>query len=333
MIGKSGKLLGLAISTMLAMPLAAADKSGEPSRWVLKDHDTTIHLMGTIHALPDETRWLSEATRDALYSADTLVLEVPPGKLVGGLMTTEQQEKFFLPAHTYLDDVIDEDLYKQVANRMEETGLHVQIWGRLRPWVVANLVYGSYNMDTELEFLNGVEVSLMRLIANDFKNVIGLEGDNASNKAQLTMYEEDGEEAIRIALREGDKQEAWAMDLVAAWKAGDDERLVELQSELESQRTFKKFNKAILEDRNREWVDEIEHLMKFKGTYFVAVGAAHMTGENNLVELLAAEGMVADRVSGTGPVYEAPPEDAPVEATDTAPAESTEAAAEASEGR
>ena len=306
MIGKSGKLLGLLMGGMLALPAFGADKTGEPSRWILKDRDTTIHFIGTIHALPDDQRWLSESTRDALYASDTLVLEVPPGKLTGSMMTKEQEKKFFLPAHTYLDDVIDEDLYKQVAGRMEETGLPVQIWGRLQPWVVADLVYGSYNMDTEFNFMNGVEMTLLRLIESDFKNVIGLESENEGTEAQLVMYDEDGEEAIRVALREGHKQEAWALKLVDAWKAGDDEALAALDDELESNRKFQKHSKALLEGRNRHWVKSVKHLMRFKGTYFVAVGAGHMTGENNLMQLLAEEGLVAERVSGSGPVYEAP---------------------------
>lgn len=300
---KARKIFGLFLMGSVA---ATAAKADEPSRWLLKDHDTTIHIMGTIHALPEGTRWLSESTRDALYGSDTLVLEVPPGHLLGGGMTKEQEKDYFLPRHTYLYDVIDEDLYKSVALRMEELSLPVQTWGRLKPWAVAQLVAASFNMDTELSALLGVELTMMAMIKDEYKNVIGLETDNSATVAQLAMADEDGVQAIRIALREGALQEEWVLRLIDAWKVGDDELLADLSLELDSWSEFPKYSKAMLEDRNRVWVDSVEHLMRFKGTYFIAVGAAHLVGENNFIQLLANEGMVAERRTGTGPIYSAP---------------------------
>ncbi|MCW5716209.1 MAG: TraB/GumN family protein [Bauldia sp.] len=53
---------------------------------------------------------------------------------------------------------------------------------------------------------------------------------------------------------------------------------------------------AMIAQRNRNWMPAIRSMLNRPGTYFVAVGAAHLTGDGAIQALLAAEGVTVERV-------------------------------------
>src|SRR5690606_36748704 len=55
-------------------PVVAQD--ADPALWVVKDHDTTIYLFGTIHVLKPGLSWFDEAVKKAFDQSGTLVLEM-----------------------------------------------------------------------------------------------------------------------------------------------------------------------------------------------------------------------------------------------------------------
>src|SRR3990170_2122414 len=47
----------------------------DPAIWVVNDHDTTIYLFGTFHALDGKSAWFNDEVRTAFAASDELVLE------------------------------------------------------------------------------------------------------------------------------------------------------------------------------------------------------------------------------------------------------------------
>ena len=60
---------GLLASPVLAKEPAAKVRDADPALWVVKDHDTTIYLFGTFHALTPDLGWFDDAVRDAFGAA------------------------------------------------------------------------------------------------------------------------------------------------------------------------------------------------------------------------------------------------------------------------
>ena len=52
---------------------------------------------------------------------------------------------------------------------------------------------------------------------------------------------------------------------------------------------------ALLVKRNTDWADQIQTLLAGSGTTFIAVGAAHLAGEDSVQELLEARGVEVAR--------------------------------------
>ena len=52
---------------------------------------------------------------------------------------------------------------------------------------------------------------------------------------------------------------------------------------------------AMLKDRNENWAGQIEAMLKGSGVHFVAVGAGHIVGPDNLLDCLKLRGIEATR--------------------------------------
>ena len=83
------KLLSLCLAPMLLLAgpsfakeaaTAEAAQQARPALWVVRDHDTTIYLFGTVHVLRPEIQWLNGGIKAAFDRSEELVVEVvdPP---------------------------------------------------------------------------------------------------------------------------------------------------------------------------------------------------------------------------------------------------------------
>jgi len=82
-----------------------------------------------------------------------------------------------------------------------------------------------------------------------------------------------------------------AMD--QAWARGDTEALAALL-EPQWREAGPVMHDAVILTRNRAWADEIVRRLDGSGRTFIAVGAAHLVGEGNVIELLRARGLAVE---------------------------------------
>ena len=83
--------------------------------------------------------------------------------------------------------------------------------------------------------------------------------------------------------------------MVARWAAGDPDGLAEVMNE--SLDETPELAKVLLTDRNARWTDWIVHRLEKPGTVFIAVGAAHLAGQDSVVSMLAKRRHQAVRVA------------------------------------
>jgi uncharacterized protein len=82
---------------------------------------------------------------------------------------------------------------------------------------------------------------------------------------------------------------------INAWAAGD---LTRIAAIIEEDRTIAPgAHRVMLAARNARWRDRIAARMARPGTILVAVGSGHLAGPDSLVELLADQGVTAERVN------------------------------------
>ncbi len=64
-------------AVIVTVSAACAPAVAQPAFWVVKDADSTIYLLGTVHLLKPETVWKTDKLLAAMKDAQQLWLELP----------------------------------------------------------------------------------------------------------------------------------------------------------------------------------------------------------------------------------------------------------------
>mgnify|MGYP003548022907 CR=1 FL=1 len=117
---------------------------------------------------------------------------------------------------------------------------------------------------------------------------------------QLLVFADLPEEVqIRFLMdgvKEIDEESTILDDMVHAWAMGDVQKLDEIMIQ-EDLAENPEIYAALLVNRNANWVKKIDELVKAEtGTFFIAVGAAHLTGKDSVIAKLAPFGYTAERI-------------------------------------
>jgi uncharacterized protein YbaP (TraB family) len=98
---------------------------------------------------------------------------------------------------------------------------------------------------------------------------------------------------LASAIADAGKTAEQMQGLVAAWAAGDVERILK---DFDDASLSPELEKRLFRDRNAAWADWVQAALKKPGRHFMAVGAAHMAGRHSLIALLKARGLKVKRV-------------------------------------
>ena len=277
----------LTASAVVAFPAAA-----DPALWVVRDEDSTIYLLGTVHVLRPDTVWRSPAIDRAMAEADALWIEVEaddpaamqplvrkygldPANPLSGKLTPEQKAR--------LD---------AAAAGMGASGAALE---PLRPWLAGLTLSIGPLVKAGYDPASGVESRLKAAARDAGKPIRTLE----TLEQQIGFFA-DLPPAVELAfllsaLDEMDSGPAMLDALVAAWSAGDMEALNELMvSEMAAD--YPELYQALLVRRNKDWAGQIQTLLGGKGVSVIAVGAAHLVGDESVQAQLLARDIAVERL-------------------------------------
>ena len=246
-------------------------------------------LLGTIHALPDDTRWRGEAIDRVVAVADTLAVEID-GLNDSGEMAHAFAPLAFSPGQPPLLARVRPEQRDTLAAMVDETSYGLDDFGRIESWGAALILAQAVRSGADPR--NGVDRALIK----DFRGreIVELEGA----AAQFAVFDGLSEQAQRSMLSsmvdEAQAGEAERQRPITLYLAGDVEGLESLTRE--GLLGEPEIRSALLTGRNADWMVGIRRLLAREQRPLIAVGAAHMLGEDGLVALLEAEGYRVTRV-------------------------------------
>lgn len=139
--------------------------------------------------------------------------------------------------------------------------------------------------------IKSYEIELLQTALKNKKSIDGLE----KVEDQLTSINKayDLKEVIK-QLKNGREYEALLKGMIDAFKKEDVQSVYSLFKN--DKFMSDKQEKAMLTDRNKNWVEKMPAMMQ-KGTNLFAVGGAHLMGDNGIIKLLRAKGYTVKPVS------------------------------------
>jgi len=126
------------------------------------------------------------------------------------------------------------------------------------------------------------------------KNVAYLETIETQIKASADLPEYIQLDVLTETLERFNLLGAEATEVADQWSVGGTEYLTDKLIRPMKARAPEVFN-SLLRDRNRAWSNKLSRFMEDSGTGFVAVGAAHLLGEDSLIHELREQGYVVKR--------------------------------------
>jgi uncharacterized protein YbaP (TraB family) len=272
----------------------ASRGAGAPALWTLKDDDTTLHILGTVHLLRPELQWRTPEIDAAIAAADTIVFEADTTSPEAGrvLMAFFTAEGMFQDG-TQLSSLLTEAEQAQLTEALDQVGLPLAAVQAMRPWFAA------------------INLSNMQILAEGFDPSAGVEKTieamadaHGAEFAYLETVEQQLGEFARMdtcaqidfllqsaeAVKRGDS----LLDLlVAEWADGDVHGLGVLMGTPESFGSQAAYD-AMLKNRNLRWVPQIAAMLDEPGTRLIAAGAGHFAGQDSVITLLRQEGYTVE---------------------------------------
>ena len=241
-------------------------------------------LFGTIHSLPDGVEWRTAAVDHAFARSSLLVVEI------ANLADTGEASAAFrrlstTPGLPPLSQRVPPRDRPQVAAFLAEAGANDDGFPATESWAAAMLLANKVRTG---DSGNGVDRALIARA----RRVEGLESF-ASQYAVFDRLPPAAQGELLVGLAR-DAEAGHETDEVRAWLTGD---LAALQRQAaKGVLAYPDLREALQKARNRAWAVGVAKLLAKGEKPFVAVGEAHMFGDESLPDLLAARGYTVRRV-------------------------------------
>ena len=286
--------LGLVASPLLAQSpaLAPVKRMADPALWVVKDADTTIYLLGTVHVLKPGTQWLDGGVKKAYDASSEVVLELlqPEPAAMQALIGKYAVD----PDGPALTAKLSPEVRALYEKTTAEMKLPAPAFEKFQPWFVSTILGLTAIQKAGYNPESGVERQITIAATADKKTLAALEtaeqqiGFFASlpEAAQLTF--------LKATLEQMKGVDAMFATMVDAWATGNPDALARLLNT--SMRESPQLMKVLLTDRNARWAQWIDDRLDRPGTVFVAVGAGHLAGKGSVQEFLKTRKLKAVRI-------------------------------------
>lgn len=262
-----------------------------PALWVIKDADSTLYLFGTVHLLRPTTAWGTERIDAAFASADALVLEISNPDDQAALIPLVQQHGIS-PA-TPLSSLLTAEEVAALDAAAQTIGLSAAQMNPFRPWFAALTLSVAPLQKAGYDPASGVELILKARAEAAGKPVTGFETIDEQIRILAGFPEEDQLAFLRSTLESFENATVELDKLVEAWATGDVDAIETIGVE-PMREGSEEIYQALLVRRNTNWADQIQTMLEGSGTAFIAVGSAHLVGDDSVQEILERRGVDVD---------------------------------------
>ncbi len=273
---------------ILFLVFTAAGAQAESSVWVASSSKANVYLAGSFHMLRASDYPLPAEFFTAYQDSRKIIFEVPPGEM-------ERPEHIgkFLSAAIYddgttLKEHITSAAYAKAESFCRERNYPMAQYQFFKPtfFVMTLTVLEMSKIGADPK--KGVDYFFKDKAVQDGKAAGSLETVDQQISILTLANASVGSDQILQAIDELGQIEVMLGEHLAAWRNGDEAKMEELY--IKELKRYPKLYQTLIVDRNNKWVRDIEDYLNGPGNTMVVVGAAHLVGDNGVVNLLRKRG-------------------------------------------
>ena len=273
----------------LLLPLSSR---AEPAMWVVRDADSTIYIIGTVHLLRHEMDWNATKVTKAVSESSELWLEV--ANIEDQSTNLSLVTQYGMDAEKTLSSKLNEAQKEKLAKVSQIYGLPTQSVEMMKPWMagltfsVLPLLNGGFDPNA------GIDHVLKAQAQKEGDKIFGFETAENQVRFLADLSEADQIGFLESSLDDAVKGTEQLDKLAKAWMDGDTDTIGNLLVN-----DFKKvaptvYGKLVVQ-RNIAWANKIAEILKRSGVQQVAVGAAHLAGPDSLQVQLGRRGIKVEK--------------------------------------
>lgn len=264
------------------------------SVWKVSKGGNHFYLGGTIHMLTADDHPLPHEFLTAYRHASEIFFETD----LDAINVTEFQSTF-ITAMTYddhdtLKNNLNSKIYRKLKRFLVSRNLSITSFSKYRPWGVALTLTMMEYQHLGLKSGYGVDTYFNRLALKDNKKRNSLETPKEQLAAIMSMANIDPNESIEYTLRDIDNLPEFIHLMKGYWRNGNTEGLalnsIVMQMKIETPTIYK----ALVIERNNNWMRKLSTLNNDRDKEFVLVGALHLVGEEGLLNQLKNKGFIVE---------------------------------------
>ena len=260
--------------------------------WSAKKGNSTIYLLGSIHLLPRELAALDKAIEAGYRDSKIIVFETNIDSLSDPAFEAKVTNIGLLPPGQTLEQHVSKQTYGLLQQKVNELGLQVEIFNQFKPWLCALTLTSMELQKLGFNPSYGIDKHFFDRAKQDGKEMRFLETTDDQLGLFTEMSREEEDSFLAKVLQELDSTQVKVIDMINAWKSGDSDKLASMvKVEFEG---YPKIYARMLVERNQKWVKHIEDLSGQDGNSLVGIGAAHLVGDDSILELLKKKGFAVE---------------------------------------
>jgi uncharacterized protein YbaP (TraB family) len=280
-------LLALVVSVAFAAT-PSAQSAGKSFLWKVQRGERVLYLAGSVHALTADVYPLDAAYQRAFDASDTLVEELDLSQF--NLMSAAPSlfaRGMYTNGRTFTQ-AVSKDTIALVEKHLQGTPFTIELIQSMKPWMVMLMITAMQVQQAGLDANLGLDKHFFDRATAAGKTVIGLETADSQIERFDTLPEAVQEQLLRTSLSGLDTAQKELSTIVGAWRNGDARTLE--RTLLSGFKEHPAAYDALLVERNRNWMPQLEKCLARTRPCFVVVGAAHLIGPDGLLRMLEQKG-------------------------------------------
>ncbi len=270
--------------------------------WTATKDDRRVTVVGTMHIYDPRLEDIRARIQDTVQSADLIMLEATPEdkKALEQLLITDPGILFINEGPT-LRDLVDDETWGLIADAANARSIPPFMAAKMQPWYLSIMLSVP---PCAMQGMMAGDLGLDLMIMEDAEDA-GVPMQSLEDVT--TLFDifnsdpiEDQIDMLRINLLSPDAQKQMFVAMLDRYFAGDVGTLWEMSrfaimttpgvDPAEAEDLFAQTEAALLIDRNRNWMPVIRDATQMHDDIVVAVGAAHLIGDDGILQFLDDEG-------------------------------------------
>lgn len=255
------------------------------------------YLYGTIHLIPKNDFFLTDATKKVFDASQKVTFEINMKEMNNPMAMISIFTKALMPNGKTLKDFLNAEDYGLVQRKFDSIGMPLKMLERIKPMFLSVMLGTDGEKITadgggisETSKSTSYEMEFLQMGEKQKKEFGGLETvefqmgifDSIPYKVQAEM--------LVKTIKNGNSGSDDLGKMVEMYKKQDIEAMSKML-ESDDQNELAGYENMLINSRNSNWIPLMAKAMTEKSTFF-AVGAGHLGGEKGVVNLLKKEGYI-----------------------------------------